>query len=272
MVRSICVAAAVAALALVPAAGAAFPAPYAQQGGNGVLNRSGTLRFVAYDAGESTRLAAQGATSGKVLQSVLLPGSFGIPVIADLKNGEGLFHDGSAFVLQSVGVESATSFEVVNAAGLAVRDSFTLPGTFSYDALSPSGSMLYLVEHKSVQDIQHYVVRAYDMASHKLLPDRIADKTQRNWVMQGWPAARTTTANGRWVYTLYANPGGVPFVHALDTVKAVAHCVGIRAPSSDQTQLFGYKLGIKGRKLIVFTASNGVYRAIDRTTWRVSAR
>ncbi len=206
------------------------------------------------------------------MQSEMLQGSFGIPVIADRRNGEGLFHNGSAFVLQSVGVKTATSFQVVNALDLAVKDSFTLPGTFSYDALSPSGRTLYLTEHKSVQDVEHYVVRAYDIDKHELRPYQIADKTQTNWVMQGWPAARTTTPDGRWVYTLYANPGGVPFVHALDTVKAVAHCVGIRAPSSDQSQLFGYKLAIKGGKLLVRTASGTVYRAIDRTTWKVTAR
>ena len=37
--------------------------------------------------------------------------------------------------------------------------------------------------------------------------------------MQGWAVAASATANGRWAYTLYANPGGFPFVHALDTVQ-----------------------------------------------------
>jgi len=31
---------------------------------------------------------------------------------------------------------------------------------------------------------------------------------------------RTTSVDGRWVFTLYQNPGGYPFVHALDTVHA----------------------------------------------------
>lgn len=272
MVRLIGLACVAVALALVPAAGAAFPAPYAQQGDPGVLSRSGAVRFVAYDAGESTRLVALRQRTGKVMRSQLLQGSFGIPVIANRTNGEGLFHDGSSFVLQSVGVKAATSFDVVNTRDLAVKSSFTLPGTFSYDALSPDGQTLYLTEHTSVQDVEHYVVRAYDIDKQQLRPNQIADKTQKNWVMQGWPAARTTSADGRWVYTLYANPGGVPFVHALDTVKAVAHCIGIRPPSSDQSQLFGYKLALKGQKLLVRTASGVVYRAINRTTWKVTAR
>src|SRR6266852_7348844 len=111
--------------------------------------------------------------------------------------------------------------------------------------------MLYLIQHSSTQDIQHYVVRAYDLNAHKLLPGRIADKTQKSWVMQGWAVSRVTSASGRWVYTLYANPGGYPFIHALDTVKGVAHCVGIAWASSDQGALLDFKLTVKGRKLMV---------------------
>ncbi len=102
---------------------------------------------------------------------------------------------------------------------LGIRDQIVLKGTFAFDALSPDGSKLYLIEHKSVQDMQHYIVRAYDLNAHALVPGRIADKTQKSWVMQGWAVSRVSTTDGRWAYTLYANPGGFPFVHALDTVQ-----------------------------------------------------
>ena len=47
--------------------------------------------------------------------------------------------------------------------------------------------------------------------------------------MDGYPLTRVTSADGRWVYTLYQNGGvgGYPFVHALDTVRGVAHCIGV---------------------------------------------
>ena len=54
-----------------------------------------------------------------------------------------------------------------------------------------------------------------------------ADKAQAGWVMEGSPMTRATSADGRWVYTLYSRPGGYPFVHALDTVNGVAHCIGL---------------------------------------------
>ena len=66
------------------------------------------------------------------------------------------------------------------------------------------------------------------LRANRLLPGRIADRTQRSWVMQGSAVTRTTSEDGRWVYTLYTNPGGYPFVHALDTVRGVAHASACR--------------------------------------------
>jgi len=185
----------------------------------------------------------------------------------------GLFRSGNAFVLQSMGMHPRTEFRVIRTGDLGIQQSISLKGTFAYDALSPSGSRLYLIQHSSVQDLNHYVVRAYDLKSHKLMPGRIADKTQKGWVMQGWPVAQTTTEDGRWVYTLYTNPGGTPFVHALDTVKGVAHCVGFAWPATqDQDPIFNFTLAIDGPKLVLRNDGGSVYRVIDRKTWQVTAR
>jgi hypothetical protein len=73
------------------------------------------------------------------------------------------------------------------------------------------------------------------------------------------------------VYTLYTNPGGFPFVHALDTVNGVAHCVGF-AWRGGQDALMSYRLAVRGRRLLVLRPSGTAYRAIDRTTWAVSLK
>jgi hypothetical protein len=101
--------------------------------------------------------------------------------------------------------------------------------------------------------VNHYIVRGYNLHTHTLLPRRIADKTQASWVMQGWAVTRATSANGRWIYTLYANPGGYPFVHALDTVNSVAHCVGLPWPATngEQGAVFNYSLRLNGHMLAV---------------------
>jgi hypothetical protein len=203
-------------------------------------------------------------------KSVTVNGSYGIPTMITTNTPLGLFHDGSAFVLQSTGIEKHSSFVVMRTEDLQVAQTITLPGSFAFDALAPDGRTLYLIEHRS-SDFQHYVVRAYDLRSGSLLPGRIADKAQSSWVMRGYPAARVTTSSGRWVYTLYSNPGGSPFVHALDTVKGVAHCVGF-AWHGDQNQLLHYHLAIAGNRLLLRGPTGALYRAIDRTTWAVRTR
>jgi hypothetical protein len=263
------------ALAVVSVASAAYPSPFALQGGAGVLSNDGSIRYVAVGTGEATVVRASKTVGGStVMTSKSIPGSYGVPMLTSSGPGGGMFRDGSTFVLQSTGLFATTQFVLVSASDLAVRDQIVLKGTFAFDALSPDGSRLYLIQHKSVQDIQHYIVRAYDLSAHQLMPGRIADKTQKSWVMKGWTVDRVGTADGRWAYTLYANPGGFPFVHALDTVKGVAHCVGVpwRQTDPNQNDVFGFKLALSGKKLLVKAASGSTYRVINTTNWHVSKR
>jgi hypothetical protein len=262
------------ALAVVSVASAAYPAPFALQGGHGVLSNNGAIRFVASAAGESTLVRAYKTKDGSTLMSQSVAGSFGVPMLTQTGPGGGMFRDGTTFVLQSMGLKGTTQFVLLRTADLGIRDQIVLKGTFAFDALSPDGSKLYLIQHTSAQDIQHYIVRAYDLGAHELVPGRIADKTQKNWVMQGWTVARATTANGRWAYTLYANPGGFPFIHALDTVRGVAHCVGVPWPQSDSNQgrVFDFKLALRGKMLVIKAGSGLTYRVVNTTNWHVSKR
>ena len=261
------------ALAVVSVASAAYPSPFALQGGGGVLSNDGSIRYVAIGAGESTVVRASKTTGGStVMSSQSIPGSYGIPMLTSSGPGGGMFRDGSTFVLQSTGLFNTTQFVLLRTADLGVQDQIVLKGTFGFDALSPDGSKLYLIQHTSAQDIQHYIVRAYDLSAHQLMPGRIADKAQKSWVMQGWSVDRATAASGRWVYTLYANPGGFPFIHALDTVKGVAHCVGVPWPQSDSNQgkVFNFKLSLRGKTLVIKQGSGSTYRVVNTTNWHVS--
>jgi hypothetical protein len=261
------------ALAVVSVASAAYPSPFALQGGQGVLSNDGSIRFVAIGTGESTVVRASKTSGGStVMSSQSIPGSYGVPMLTSSGPGGGMFRDGSTFLLQSTGLLDTTQFVLLRTADLGVRDQIDLKGTFAFDALSPDGSRLYLIQHKSAQDVQHYIVRAYDLNAHALVPGRIADKTQKSWVMQGWAIDRATTVSGRWVYTLYANPGGFPFIHALDTVKGVAHCVGVPWPQNDsnQSEVFNFRLSLKGKMLVIKTSIGNTYRVVNTANWRVS--
>jgi hypothetical protein len=256
-----------AALVVAAPAFAAYPGTYALQG-QGTLAH-GPLSFAASRFGLDTRISALDARSTDVVREATIDGAYGIPTLIPVNDRIGMFRDGTRFVLQSVSNGSRTSFVVMRTADLTVAQRISLGGSFALDAVAPDGSRLYLIQHRSA-DFGHYVVRAYDLRAAKLLPGRIADKAQQSWVMSGWPAARRATFDGRWVYTLYTNPR-FPFVHALDTVKGVAHCVGI-AWQGSQNQLAGYRLAIDGNRLLVLRPDGTAYRSIDRTTWAVSVR
>jgi hypothetical protein len=260
-----------AALAVAPTASPAYPAPFAVQGGAGVLGLGGSVRLVAHGAGTSTRLTATSTRTGGVAASRVIPGSFGIPTLTQDGLFGGVSHDGRTLVLQNMGLEATSRFTLVDTRSLARLQTVVLKGTFGYDALSPDASTLYLIQHTSAEDIQHYVVRAYDLRTHRLLPGRIADKTQKSWIMQGWALSRATTGNGRWAYTLYANPGGYPFVHALDTVRGVAHCIGLPWMAADQSPVWNFTLSVKGGSLLVRRHDGTVWKRVNRATWRVTA-
>ena len=234
-----------------------------------MLSSDGSMQFVALKAGANTLVKAVATETGSTVRQQTVSGAFGVPVLTQSGFAGGLFHDGSALVLQNVGLERTSRFVILDTQSLATRDTIALKGTFGFDALSPDGSRLYLIQHTSTDDIEHYIVRAYDLATHTLLPGRIADKTQKSWVMQGWAISRATTADGRWDYTLYANPGGYPFIHALDTVRGVAHCIGLPW-TAVQDPVYNFSLALKGTSLAVKWQDGRTWRRVDTRSWRIT--
>ena len=109
------------ALAVVPVALAAYPSPYAAQGGEGVMSKDGSLRYVALKSGEDTTLRAVRTSDGSVAMSQPVAGSFGVPMLTSGGPGGGLFRDGSTFVLQSTGYAANTTFQLVRTGDLALR-------------------------------------------------------------------------------------------------------------------------------------------------------
>jgi hypothetical protein len=244
-----------ASLLAVPVALADGPMPSVTQNGDGVPTADGRSRYVAVGAfGGSTVLAQIGA-KGAVLRTLQLDGDWGLPIATYGTSAEGLSHDDRTLVLRRF---DRSTFALVDARTLRLRATVPLRGDFAYDALSPDARRLYLIQHVDATNLNRYVVRAFDTGTLRLLPGRIADRTQKGWVMEGTPMSRATSADGRWVYTLYGNNANFAFVHALDTVRGVAHCVGLPVRNVDAL------LSLHGSTLYA-----GKWR-IDTATWRVS--
>jgi hypothetical protein len=247
------------------------PAPPALQGGDGALSPDGTLRYLAIGVGSGdwTSLQAIQPSTGKLVAAADLAGSWGFPTpIGWGTKWSNLSTDGKTLVVTETAPGSQSRFLVYNPKTMQFRVAAVLNGTFTFDALSPDGSRLYLIQQMSQSDLSRYVVRAYDLRRQRLLPGRIADRTQKGWIMQGYPVTRETSSDGRMVYTLYSNPGGYPFVHALDTVRGVAHCVGI--PMKSSNAIGNVVLSLHGKKLAVHWRSGRPWYEIDTTTWRIA--
>jgi hypothetical protein len=275
--RLACAAVAVFGLVLVPVALAdGGPSPGVFQAGGGVTAPGGTIRYVALPAGSDTTIEAIRTSDGNVLRFASLVGSWGTPSVTFGGQNGGVSADRKTLVLGDAGaptypLRAETRFMILWARTFQQRELITLRGDFAFDAISPSGSKLYLIQHVSANDLTRYVVRAYDLDSSRLLPGRIADRTQRGWVMAGSPVSRATSPGGRWVYTLYQRNGGYPFVHALDTVRGVAHCIGIPWTGSANAP-WNMVLSVKnhGRTLAIHWRSGRGFLLMDTRTWRLS--
>ena len=256
-------------LVAAPAALADGPPQYAAQGGAGVSTPNGAVHYVAIPGFGATTMVESIGRDGSVWNWPSFVGSWGIPMIT-YRDASGLSRNGRSLFLQSTAFAGPTSFLVVNTRTMRMRDLFTLKGSYSFDALSPDASKLYLTQRVDSSNYSRYVVRAYDLKTHTLVPGRIADRTQKSWVMQGDAVTRTTSPGGRWVYTLFMNSGGTPFIHALDTVKGVAHCIGIPWASADQSGLYNVVLSLHGRQIAMHWRSGRSWLNIDTASWRVT--
>jgi hypothetical protein len=263
-------------LVVLVAAPAAFadgpPVPLAA---DGVSAPGGKVRYLAVSGGGRTVVEQIQVAGVRPLRARSLRGAWVVPGVALDRTPGGLSGDGGTLVLSeppTSAYQRRSDFQVVRTRDLAPVQQVRLRGSFSYDALSPDGSRLYLIQHVQSPSLSRYVVRAYDLVRRRLLPGRIADRAQRGWVMAGWPVTRATSADGRWAYTLYARPGGTPFVHALDTARGVAHCIGIPWRSENQNALWRLRFSVRdgGRTLSLHWRSGRELLAVTRGTWRIS--
>lgn len=270
-------AATLAGFLIAPAAAADGPL-LVTVGGAGVATHDGKFHFVAVPNGPSGTLLEKVGAQGVVYWWMRLPGTWGTPTIGSTaQTGQGLSRDGQTLVLaySQAGFASPSRFLVVDPGRAKVLRTITLHGYFSFDALSPDASRMYLIQytHGGAYDLTHYIVRGYDMRTNRLMPGRIADRREHEKTMAGSAMTRTTSADGRWVYTLYQKPNGEPFIHALDTVGAAAYCVDL--PSSKRTNqaLYNVVLSLRNhdRTLAVHWRSGRPWLNVATGSWQVSS-
>jgi hypothetical protein len=187
---------------------------------------------------------------------------------------EGLSADGRTLVLIRPRVtfpQRRTELAVIDPLRMRLVDRISLDGDFSYDALSADGKSLYLIEYVDRGDYLRYDVRTYDIGQGRLHPQPIVDPREPEEEMGGLPYDRLWTADGRWAYTLYANPDGHVFVHALDTAERTAACIDLEMlEGRNDVAEFELAFGPGGDELIVNDATGDAVAVIDASSFEAS--
>ena len=226
---AILIALAIGAPAAVGSGGPIIPSGvYGGDGPTGPGGRPGSeFRYVTV-GGDPTIIERISTAEGTVGRFRSLSGSWALPAVTVLGEPGGLSADGATLVLvrPAYGPRGGTSrMLVLDTNRFETRRRVMLDGTFSFDAISPNGRLLYLVQYASPRDPLDYRVRRFDLASGEFRGGAIVDPDEPDEKMTGQPVARRTSPDGAWAYTLYG--GEHTFVHALNTERGQAQCVDL---------------------------------------------
>jgi hypothetical protein len=254
---------------------------------NGVTVAGSPHRYVAVNTHTTPKLTLVeriDRRGGRVDRWWQLDGKYGVPAVAYDGIGGGLSADGRTLVLSDFAIGNPPVYPP-KMTRLAILDtklrpqrhlqvgqrrppsvfrSVELRGHYTFDAISPDGSTIYLIRHfptlSGPSYITHYEVRAYDVKSERLLPEPVIDPEEPEERMEGVPLSRAMSPDGRWAYTLYDGNGKEPFVHALDTVAGRAVCVDL-PQLADLPRRFNYLLQLQmregGRRIVLLRGVPG---------------
>jgi hypothetical protein len=241
------------------------PSPGVNFGSPGVVDGKGKVRYVALPGGDGTTVAALGARAGRVLRWNYVHGVFGIPAVAWDGSSGGLARNNRRLVLATPpSYGSGTRFVVLDPRTMRVRARLLLRGAFAFDAISPGGSLMYLIQYLGDPASGRYAVRALNLNTRKLYAGSIVDRREPDEKMTGQPATRVESRDGSWAYTLYGRTNNGPFVHALDTVHRRAFCVDLPWRSTP-SWLGRAKLRVGRGELLLRVRGNTLARVNTKT-------
>ena len=265
--------AALTSTALAGAASAAGPAPQVLHGEPGIpVSGAAHVVAIAGPNASSTRVWLVRDRDGKTIRKGVLTGKLGVPAVTFNGVAEGTWAGGRRLVLSSsvYDDQSRTRFVVIDTRTLRALKTITLRGAFTFDALSPGGRRLYLLQFpQGIDGGIHYVVRSLNMRSGRLEPGAIVDRTEPDEQMNGIAMYRAWSADRTWAYTLYNGGASHAFVHALNTRTRTARCIDLPWAGEAQTILETAQLAVKGAALTLRDAGGALLARIDTRTFSV---
>jgi hypothetical protein len=257
------------------AAADGLPLPFDSGDNVGVTNPETPYRYSAVAAGGETVALQIAKGTADIRTTARLRGEYGVPLVAYDGTASGLSADGERLILwnpRRTFPRETTEFALLDTSGMKVLERITLRGDYSFDALSPDGTTLYLIRYTDTRDPTAYEVRAYDLERRRLRPEPIVDEDVAPVTMGGLPQTRATSPDGRWEYTLYSSVRRhhPPFIHALDTKTGDAACINLDALMGfEQLQRLSLEPSPDGAVLAVVDRGEAVLE-VDLATNEVS--
>jgi hypothetical protein len=242
-------------------------------GAMGTIAPGGGERMITQHEGDTTVVRAVAEDDGRLLRKRTIDGAWAIPAVTINGGTTGLSADGSTLILAQPYSEKTfpphgTRLAVLDARTLRPTKEIALKGFFTVDAISPDGKTAFVVQYEN-ENFLDYRVRALDTSTGRLDPRDVVDPREPEEQMGGVPFTRETTADGRWVYTLYGG-GEETFIHALDTVGRTAACIDLEMipPTDDLSDI---KLLLSGGETRIDVEERGMLRAqVNTRTFAVS--
>lgn len=222
-------------------------------------------------AGGRTTISVIDTGSGATVRTFNLAGSYST---ADRGYADSMLSgDGRWLALRDQQAPAGvTNIALVDTQTCKLVKSVHLNGDFTLDAVSPKGTILYLLEYYQA-GTDHYNVRAYNVQANQLAPGYIVDKNELGEKMQGEALARQMSDGGDMAYTLYINPvTNKAFIHILwltDTIDnsvpfpAIARCIDL--PVGNSSALLHYytlTLSRDGQTLYAANAALGTLATV----------
>jgi hypothetical protein len=223
--------------------------------------------YVAVAGAGQTTITTYDTRSGARLSIFAIAGTYSM----DGSDHAVLSPDGRWLVLRQLGPAAGSSvFALVDTQARRLAQTIVLTGDFDLDAISPGGTMLYLLQNLN-DAAHHYYVRAYDLTARTLLPTIIVDKTEWSGAkMTGAAVTRQMAPDASIAYTLYIDPThNYAFVHILPLGEAssnfpFARCVDLPVGASPKLLHF-YTLALSpdGTTLYAANAALGIVSTIS---------
>ena len=259
-------------LAVAGAAAAAGPSPGTARGGDGIAVAGGARLVAASSGAGSTILQRFSREDGAKLGQRILHGTLGIPLVTYSGLSDAVWSNGRRALLATSIYDDVghTTFVVLDTRTLRPLRTIRLQGAFGYDALSPDGRRLYLLQYPGgVSGRLHYVVRSLNMRTGRLEPGAIVDKTEPDERMNGIALNRARGPKRTWAYTLYNGGASHAFVHALNTRTRTARCIDLPREGEEQTVLEQAQMAVRGGFLTLREPGGGLLARIDTRTFAV---